>query len=300
MTKAGYVTIIGRPNAGKSTLMNFLLGEKISIITNKPQTTRKRVLGILSDDTHQVVFLDTPGIMNPNYLLQEKMMEHVNISVSDADILIYIVDINDEPRAEKLFELPAVEKSLKRDVFRIFLINKIDISSQDKVTALLNLIEAKNLFQLVLPISASEGYNLEEVRRYIFENIPEHPKFFPDDQISDANDRFFVSEIIREKIFEIYRDEIPYSTEVVIEEFKERENSKDYISASILVERESQKPIIIGKKGESIKKLGLLARSGIEEFLGKSVFLELRVKIRPKWRSDEKELKRLGYSLGDE
>jgi len=300
MTKAGYVTIIGRPNAGKSTLMNFLLGGKISIITNKPQTTRKRVLGILSDDTHQVVFLDTPGIMNPNYLLQEKMMEHVNISVSDADILIYIVDINDEPHAEKLFELPAVEKSLKRNVFRIFLINKIDISSQDKVTALLNLIEAKKQFQLVLPISASEGYNLEEVRRYIFENIPEHPKFFPDDQISDANERFFVSEIIREKIFEIYRDEIPYSTEVVIEEFKERENSKDYISASILVERESQKPIIIGKKGESIKKLGLLARSGIEAFLGKSVFLELRVKIRPKWRSDEKELKRLGYSLGDE
>ena len=300
MTKSGYVTILGRPNAGKSTLMNALMGEKLSIITNKPQTTRKRVLGILSDDNHQVIFLDTPGILDPNYLLQEKMMEHVNISVSDADILVYIIDTDDDPSGKKLFGLPLVAKSLKKETKKIILLNKIDLSTKEKLAPLIGKLEQMELFEEIIPISASEGYNIESVKRFVFDNLPEGPKFFPEDQISDANERFFVSEIIREKIFETYRDEVPYSTEVIIEEFKERDHAKDYISASVLVERDSQKPIIIGKKGELIKKLGLLSRTAIEEFLGRGVFLEIRVKVRPKWRSDDRELKRLGYSLGDE
>lgn len=291
---------MGRPNAGKSTLMNALMGEKLSIITNKPQTTRKRVLGILSDDNHQVIFLDTPGILDPNYLLQEKMMEHVNISVSDADILVYIIDTDDDPSGKKLFGLPLVAKSLKKETKKIILLNKIDLSTKEKLAPLIGKLEQMELFEEIIPISASEGYNIESVKRFVFDNLPEGPKFFPEDQISDANERFFVSEIIREKIFETYRDEVPYSTEVIIEEFKERDHAKDYISASVLVERDSQKPIIIGKKGELIKKLGLLSRTAIEEFLGRGVFLEIRVKVRPKWRSDDRELKRLGYSLGDE
>lgn len=280
--------------------MNALMGEKLSIITNKPQTTRKRVLGILSDETHQVIFLDTPGILDPNYLLQEKMMEHVNVSITDADILVYMIDTADDPSGEKLFALPLVAKSLKRETIKIILLNKIDLSSKEKLAPLIGKLEEKSMFAEIIPISASEGYNIESVKRFVFDNLPEGPKFFPEDQISDANERFFVSEIIREKIFETYRDEVPYSTEVIIEEFKERDYAKDYISASVLVERDSQKPIIIGKKGELIKKLGLLSRTAIEEFLGRSVFLEIRVKVRPKWRSDDRELKRLGYSLGDE
>lgn len=300
MTKAGYVTILGKPNAGKSTLMNALLGEKISITTNKPQTTRKRVLGIYSDEDHQIVFLDTPGILTPNYKLQEKMMEYVHLSITDADILIYMLDAEDDPDGTKLFSLPAVESSLNINVPKILLINKVDLSTQEKIAPLITKNENSSFFTKVIPISAIEGFNVPLVKEFLLENIPDGPKFYPDDQISDANERFFVSEIIREKIFEIYREEVPYSTEVIIEEFKERKSSKDYISASILVEKDTQKPIIIGRKGELIKKLGLAARTDIESFLGRGVFLELRVKIRPKWRSDETQLKRLGYNPSDE
>lgn len=299
--KSGYVAIIGLPNAGKSTLMNALLGEKLSIVTNKPQTTRKKILGILSSDQYQIIFLDTPGILNPEYLLQEKMLDYVEISVRDADIILFILDIAEDSTGDRTFSDKSVERILnKSKQNKILVINKIDISNQKIVDEVIKKYSAKNIFDKIIPVSASLGYNTESVISAILDYLPEHPKYFPEDELSDANERFFVSEIIREKIFEQFRDEIPYSTEVLIEEFKERSNSKDFIRAIIVVEKESQKPIIIGDNGASIKKLGKVARESVEKFLGKEVFLELFVKVREKWRSNPKHLKNFGYSTEDE
>lgn len=299
--KSGYVAIIGLPNAGKSTLMNALLGEKLSIVTNKPQTTRKKILGILSSDQYQIIFLDTPGILNPEYLLQEKMLDYVEISVRDADIILFILDIAEDSTGDRTFSDKSVERILnKSKQNKILVINKIDISNQKIVDEVIKKYSAKNIFDKIIPVSASLGYNTESVISAILDYLPEHPKYFPEDELSDANERFFVSEIIREKIFEQFRDEIPYSTEVLIEEFKERSNSKDFIRAIIVVEKESQKPIIIGDNGISIKKLGKVARESVEKFLGKEVFLELFVKVREKWRSNPKLLKNFGYSTEDE
>ncbi len=299
--KSGYVAIIGLPNAGKSTLMNALLGEKLSIVTNKPQTTRKKILGILSSDQYQIIFLDTPGILNPEYLLQEKMLDYVEISVRDADIILFILDISEDSTGDRTFSDKSVERILnKSKQNKILVINKIDISNQKIVDEVIKKYSAKNIFDKIIPVSVSLGYNTESVISAILDYLPEHPKYFPEDELSDANERFFVSEIIREKIFEQFRDEIPYSTEVLIEEFKERSNSKDFIRAIIVVEKESQKPIIIGDKGASIKKLGKVARGSVEKFLGKEVFLELFVKVREKWRSNPKDLKNFGYSTEDE
>ncbi len=299
-TKAGYVAIIGKPNVGKSTLMNALIGEKLSITTKKPQTTRKNILGILSDENYQIIFLDTPGILKPTYLLQKKMLEYVLNSVKDADVLLFMIDASTDPNATALQDESVQEIIGKVDIPKIMLINKIDLSNEAVLTRLINSIEKTGLFKKVIPISASLGANLSQVLDAILEYLPEGPKYYPDDQLSDKDERFFVSELIREKIFEFYRDEVPFSTEVVIEEFKERDKGKDYISASIIVEKETQKPIIIGKNGEQIKKLGKFAREAVEHFLGRPVFLELRVKVRPKWRSNPKILKRFGYVTGDE
>lgn len=295
------MAIIGLPNAGKSTLMNALLGEKLSIVTNKPQTTRKKILGILSSDQYQIIFLDTPGILNPEYLLQEKMLDYVEISVRDADIILFILDIAEDSTGDRTFSDKSVERILnKSKQNKILVINKIDISNQKIVDEVIKKYSATNIFDKIIPVSASLGYNTESVISAILDYLPEHPKYFPEDELSDANERFFVSEIIREKIFEQFRDEIPYSTEVLIEEFKERSNSKDFIRAIIVVEKESQKPIIIGDNGASIKKLGKVARESVEKFLGKEVFLELFVKVREKWRSNPKHLKNFGYSTEDE
>jgi GTP-binding protein Era len=295
-TKAGYVTIIGLPNVGKSTLMNALLGQKISITTSKPQTTRKRILGILSEKDYQIVFLDTPGILNPAYLLQEKMMDDVDLSISDADLFVLIYDVSSEHLLSESEENDYIRKIInEKSNNKILVLNKVDKIPQSKATELIEKFENEKTFKAVIPISATLNFNIEKLLNEIVELLPEGNKFYPEDIVADENERFFVSEIIREKIFELYEDEVPYSCEVLISEFKERQNAKDFISAEIVVERESQKPIIIGKSGRAIKELGEKSRKGIEEFLGREVYLELRVKVREKWRSNPGLLKSFGY-----
>jgi GTP-binding protein Era len=299
--KSGFVSIIGKPNVGKSTLMNALIGEKLSITTNKPQTTRKRVLGILSSEEHQIIFLDTPGILDPEYLLQERMLNYVFSSVRDSDVVLFMIDVKADPTGFQTLNDKTIAEILNNKIVKkILLLNKIDLSSQTAIEGLINDLTAKNIFKKIIPISAEKEFNLASVVDAIVEYLPEHPKYYPDDQLSDENERFFVSEIIREKIFEHYREEVPYSTEVIIEEFKERENAKDFISASIVVEKESQKPIILGAKGESIKRIGQTSREAIEKFLQHEVYLELRVKVRDKWRSNPNMLKSFGYTSPDE
>jgi GTP-binding protein Era len=300
INKTGYVVILGLPNSGKSTLLNTLLGQKLSIITSKPQTTRKRILGILSEENFQIIFLDTPGIISPSYLLQKKMMEDVKISFDDADVIVLIIDVKEDPFAKNLFK----QEFMSQDVLnskrpKLLILNKVDLITQEKVTELIKHYESQKLFEEVIPLSATFNFNIQRVKEEIIRFLPEGPKLFPDEQITDENERFFVSEIIREKILELYRDEVPYSCEVLITEFKEREEDKDFISAEVVVERDSQKAIIIGKTGTAIKKLGQVARESIEEFLQREVFLELRVKVRKKWRSDENLLKSFGYSKKD-
>jgi len=295
--KSGYVSIVGLPNAGKSTLLNALLGQKLSIITSKPQTTRKRIIGILTSESYQVIFLDTPGIIKPAYLLQEKMMEQVNQSIHDADLLLMMIDLEVDPEGIKFFKEEYIaDILLKSNSAKLLLLNKIDKSSQEQVVKLVNHFDEMKLFKRIIPLSASLGANVAEVLRSIVEILPEGPKYYPDDRITDANERFFVSEIIREKIFELYSEEIPYSCEVRITDFKEKENRKDVITAEVFVEKESQKGIIIGKHGVMIKRLGETARKDIEALLERDVYLDLRVKVREKWRSDERSLKSFGYT----
>lgn len=296
--KAGYVALIGKPNVGKSTLLNAMIGTKLSIATSKPQTTRKKILGILSDENYQIIFLDTPGILNPEYLLQERMLDFVFNSVKDSDIILIIIDIKNDPTGSKTFEDERVKKILNEfNQPKILVINKIDEAKQNEVENLINLYKEKNIFAKIITTSATMGINVQNLIEELVDLLPEHPKYYPEDQLSDENERFFVSEIIREKVFELYRDEIPYSTEVEIEEFKERENRKDYIRANIIVERETQKPIIIGEKGIAIKKLGKIAREEIEAFLQREIFLELFVKVREKWRNNPNFLNRFGYKV---
>ena len=298
--KTGYAAILGLPNSGKSTLLNALLGQKLSIITAKPQTTRKKVLGILNEENYQLIILDTPGILSPAYLLQEKMMEEVESSLDDADVILLIIDVGDDFTGDKLLKQEFVNKSvLISKKPKILILNKVDLITQEKVMDLIKHFEKQKLFEEIIPVSASLNFNIQRVKEEIIRFLPEGPKLFPDEQLTDASERFFVSEIIREKILEFYREEIPYSCEVLIAEYKERDAGKDYISAEIVVEKESQKVIIIGKGGAAIKKLGMIAREEIEEFLQRQVFLELRVKVRKKWRSDENLLKSFGYTKKD-
>jgi GTP-binding protein Era len=294
--KSGYVAILGLPNAGKSTLLNALLGQKIAITNKKPQTTRKKILGILSHKNYQIIFLDTPGILSPSYLLQEKMMEEVALSVNDADVIILLIDVMKDPFGNATFSQKFVIENLNKSKRKIVvLLNKIDLIQQNEVVRLLEHFESLNRFNAVIPISATEIFNLDRLLETIVDELPEGPSYYPEDIVADENERFFVSEIIREKILELYREEIPYSVEVLISEFKEREENKDFISAEIVVERDTQKAIIIGKGGTAIKKLGQIAREAIEDFLLREVFLELRVKVRKNWRSDENLLKQFGY-----
>jgi len=299
--KSGYVTIIGKPNAGKSTLLNAILGEKLSIATSKPQTTRKKILGIHSTENFQIIFLDTPGIMKPEYLLQNRMLDFVFQSAKDADVILFLLDAEADSQGAKAFEDVNVERILNENSTpKILLINKIDVSNQAVVEKLAESANSKGIFKKIIPISAKDSVNINSIIDSILEFLPVHPKFYPEDQLSDENERFFVSEIIREKVFELYREEIPYSTEVEIEEFTEREGRKDYIRAAIIIERESQKPIIIGDKGLTIKKLGRNSREAIESFLQREVFLELFVKVKEKWRSNPNMLNRFGYKTEDD
>ncbi|MGB5848407.1 MAG: GTPase Era [Ignavibacteriaceae bacterium] len=290
--KSGYVTILGLPNAGKSTLLNALLGQKIAITNKKPQTTRKKILGILSHKNYQIIFLDTPGILSPSYLLQEKMMEEVAQSVNDADVIILLIDAKKDPLGNETINQKFVVENLNKEKSKIIaLLNKVDLIQQNDVIRLLEHFESMNKFNSVIPISATEIFNLDRLLETIVDELPEGPSYYPEDVVADENERFFVSELIREKILELYREEIPYSVEVLISEFKEREENKDFISSEIVVERDTQKAIIIGKGGTAIKKLGQIAREAVEEFLQREVFLELRVKVRKNWRSDENLLK---------
>lgn len=291
--KAGFVSIVGKPNVGKSTLMNQLVGERLSIITSKAQTTRHRIMGILNG-THdgqefQLVYSDTPGIIKPQYKLHESMMSFVRGSIEDADVVLFVTDI-----FEQHDENDVIERLQKSEVPVLLLINKIDQATQDQVMEKIAYWKEHFNAQEIIPISALNGFNIDQVFDGIISRLPQHPPYFPKDELTDKPERFFASEIIREKIFLNYKREVPYSSEVVITGFKEKEDII-VIQAEILVERATQRAILLGERGNMIKKTGIMAREELERFFGKKVFLEQFVKVEPDWRQKERMLKRLGY-----
>ncbi|MAT55347.1 MAG: GTPase Era [Saprospirales bacterium] len=294
--KSGFVSIVGRPNVGKSTLMNALVGEKLSIITPKPQTTRHRIIGIVNEDDYQIVFSDTPGIIeDPGYKLQELMNSFVESALEDSDLLLFMTQPN-EVYAE---DAPIIEQLKKVDIPKFLIVNKIDKSHQAQVQALIDLWQSRVKFNEALAVSALHAANTTALIQLILKYLPEGPPYYPKDQLTDRPERFFVAEIIREKIFEQFQQEIPYSTEVHVESFKETETKSGEplirIHAFIYVERESQKAIMLGHQGKSIKQLGAAARKALEQWLETKVFLDLHLKVREKWRKDEQQLKRFGY-----
>ncbi|MEM1269684.1 MAG: GTPase Era [Bacteroidota bacterium] len=287
--KSGYVTLVGRPNVGKSTLLNALLGQKLSIVTKKPQTTRHRVLGILSGDGYQVIFLDTPGVIDPQYGLHRAMMRAVDSAVSDADLLLFLVDAT-KPREDPFM----LERLRSRQA--ILVINKVDLIAQKDVLPLAAHYDEAYDFKEIVPVSAKTGHNVDRLRELVVGLMPAGPPYYPPEMISEQPERFFVSELIREQIFKQYRQEIPYSTQVNIVAYEARQPpDKDLIDAEIVVERETQKGILIGKGGSSLKRLGTYARKEIEDFLGRPVFLRLFVKVRGDWRNREGFLRSFGY-----
>ena len=290
MHKAGFVNIIGNPNVGKSTLMNAFVGEKLSIITSKAQTTRHRIFGIVSGDDFQVVFSDTPGIIKPSYALQASMMDFVKSAFEDADILIYMVEIGEKELKDEVF----FNRINKLEVPVLLLINKVDTSDQNILEEQVAYWKEKVPRAEIFPISALRNFQTEVVFNRIIELLPESPAFFPKDQLTDKPERFFVNEIIREKILLHYKKEIPYSVEVETESFADSEMII-HIRSVIMVERESQKGIIIGHKGEALKRVGVEARADLEKFFGKQIHLELFVKVNKDWRSNARQLRRFGY-----
>lgn len=288
--KSGFVNIVGNPNVGKSTLMNRLVGEKLSIITSKSQTTRHRIKGIVNGDDFQIVFSDTPGVVKPSYKMQECMLEFSKSALTDADIILYVTDVVEDLHKNEEF----IEKVNKNEAPVLLVINKIDLTHQEKLEELYDkwkeLIPRAEIF----PISATENFNVDNLYKRILELLPEGEPFFPKDELTDLPARFFVTEIIREKILLNYEKEIPYAVEVEVEEFKE-EPKRIHIMAVIYVERDSQKGILIGRQGEALKKVGTEARLDIEKFFGKSVFLNLYVKVQKDWRNKDRDLKNFGY-----
>lgn len=289
--KAGFVNIIGNPNVGKSTLMNALVGEKLSIITSKAQTTRHRILGIVNGKDFQVILSDTPGIIKPAYELQESMMGFVKSAFEDADVLIYMVEIGEKELKDEAF----FNKIKTSKIPILLLLNKIDRSDQEELEEQVQLWSEKVPNAEIFPVSALEGFNVKEVFSRIIELLPASPAFYPKDQLTDKPERFFVNETIREKILMHYKKEIPYAVEIDTEEFFEEENIIRMRSV-IMVERDSQKGILIGHKGSALKRVGVEARKDLEKFFGKQVHLELYVKVNKNWRSDERQLKRFGYN----
>ena len=291
MHKAGFVNIVGNPNVGKSTLMNRLVGEKISIITSKSQTTRHRIKGIVNTDDYQIVFSDTPGVVKPSYKMQEYMLEFSKSALVDADIILYVTDVVEN--IEK--NLDFIDKVNKSDIPVLLVINKIDLNTQEKLEALFDKWKSLIPRAEIFPLSATENFNVDNLYKRIVELLPEGEPFFPKDELTDLPSRFFVNEIIREKILQYYDKEVPYSVEVEVEEFKE-DDKRINIMAVIYVERSSQKGIIIGSQGEALKKVGTQARLDIEAFFGKKVFLNLYVKVLKDWRNKDSELKNFGYA----
>lgn len=289
--KSGFVNIIGNPNVGKSTLMNALVGERLSIITSKAQTTRHRILGIVSGEDFQMVISDTPGIIKPAYALQESMMDFVKTALDDADILLYMVEIGEKGLKDERF----LEKIRKIKTPVLLLINKIDTTDQEQLEVQVAYWKELLPEAEVFPISALESFNIQPVFERILELLPEGPAFFDKDQLTDKPERFFVSEVIREKILKHYKKEIPYSVEIEVERFEE-EADIIRIGAVIMVERDSQKGIIIGHKGSALKRVGTESRKDLEVFFDKKVFIELFVKVNKNWRSDARQLRRFGYN----
>ncbi|MEQ9424053.1 MAG: GTPase Era [Cyclobacteriaceae bacterium] len=287
--KAGFVSIIGKPNVGKSTLMNALLGQKLSITTSKAQTTRHRIFGILSGDNYQIVYSDTPGVIDPKYKLQESMMGFVSESLRDADVILLVVDPFDEPEDNMM-----LDTLKKTSTPKIVVVNKVDLTDQDDLEKVTAKWQTEFEESLTIPVSATNIFNIDQLLTEILALIPNHPPYYPDGDLSDRTERFFASEIIREKIFLNYKKEIPYSCEVAIDAYQDEPNI-DRIRAIIYVERDSQKGIIIGKGGSSLKKVGTESRKDLEVFLQKKVFLELHVKVEKDWRKKELKLKRFGY-----
>ncbi|MGB9772896.1 MAG: GTPase Era [Bacteroidota bacterium] len=295
--RAGYVAIVGEPNVGKSTLLNALLGQKISIVTPKPQTTRHKILGILSGENYQIILLDTPGIIKPRYRLQEVMVEAARSAIEDADVVLLMIDVTEVDTStveEQYSHLILLVRPLQKPV--LLLLNKIDLIRKGELLPMIDAFIKVYPFSEIIPISALRADGVDDLREALLQFLPEGPPFYPPDIVSGQTERFFVSEIIREKIFQKFRQEIPYSTAVQVVEFREREKGKDFISAEIYVERDSQKAILIGKEGKALREVGLDARREIEEFLGRQVYLELHVKVREKWRDNDAWLKRLGYT----
>lgn len=289
--RAGFVNIIGYPNAGKSTLMNLLMEENLSVVTNKAQTTRHRILGMINNKDHQVIFSDTPGIIRPSYKLQESMMRFVNSSFEDADLLIWLIDgTSGQPEAD------LISKIQKLKIPVLILINKTDLATAEAVDKHIAFLTTLFPKADCLPVSAINKKYKSKILSRILKHIPQHPPYFPKDQMTDKPERFFVSEIIRGKILTQYKQEIPYSIEVVVESFKEEEKIIR-IRAVIFTNRKTQKPILIGKGGQSLKKVGIAARKDMEEFFGKQVYLELFVKVKENWRNDPNQLKYFGYNI---
>lgn len=287
--KAGFVNIFGKPNAGKSTLINALMGEKLAIVSPKVQTTRHRIKAILSGKDYQIIFSDTPGIIEPKYKLHEKMMQAVRSGLEDADVALLITDARENPE-----ESDAIFSQLKLKVPCMVLLNKTDLVKSEVLKERRTFFEGRPYCKKVVEISALKKSGIEELMEVILQFLPEGVPFYDSDDLSDLPTKFFVSELIREKVFELYEEELPYQTAVLVQEFKEK-STLIKISADIIVQRESQKAIILGERGSMIKKLGTLSRISIESFLGQKVFLELYVKVRPKWRDNEIHLKEYGY-----
>ena len=292
MHKSGFVNIIGNPNVGKSTLMNALVGEKLSIITSKAQTTRHRIMGIVSSEDFQIVYSDTPGILKPSYKLQESMMKFVTGAVADADVILYVTDTVE--RGERSAEI--IDRIRQSGVPAIVVINKIDLTTPEALEALVDKWQGELPEARIVPASAKENFNIEGLFKTILDLLPEGPAFYPKDTLTDKTLRFFASEIIREKILRFYDKEIPYCCEIEIESYKE-EPAIDRIAATIYVARDSQKGILIGHKGEKLKRVGQAAREDMEQFLGKKVFLQLFVKVNDDWRNNERQLRRCGNEL---
>ena len=289
MHKSGFVNIIGNPNVGKSTLMNALVGENLSIITSKAQTTRHRIMGIVNGDDFQIVYTDTPGIVNPHYRLHESMMGFVSSALQDADLFLLVTEIGEPFKNEQV-----LQKIIQSSVPVILVINKIDLSDQTSVQNMVNYWQRQIPRATVIPASATERFNIEAIFSTILAQLPENPPYFPKDELTDKSMRFFVSEIIREKLLRFYQKEIPYSCEVSVESYEEKEGV-DNISAVIYVERETQKRIVIGHQGQAIKKVGVEARKDIEAFTGKRCFLNLYVKVLKDWRNSDRALRQFGY-----